>query len=52
MQPISPKVVPPSVRAATSRQKIVAEKELALDIAADKEDEVNVTSLADGNDGK
>ena len=52
MQPISPKVFSPSVRAVTRMQKIVAENELAADIAADKEDVVNVTSLADGNDGE
>ena len=38
------------MRAVTRRQRKVAENELAADIAADKVDEVNVTSLVKGSE--
>ena len=50
MSPKPSNVPCPSMRAVTRRQRKVAENELAADIAADKVDEVNVTSLVEGSE--
>ena len=50
MSPKPSNVPSPSMKAVTRRQRKVAENELAADIAADKVDEINVTSLVEGSE--
>ena len=50
MSPKPSNVPSPSMRAVIRRQRKVAENELAADIAADKVDEINATSLVEGSE--